>query len=247
MKVAVEDEWRSKLSEMEIWYRNALTDIPKTKALLTREYSYYRAFLSSLDGRILDVGGGAGLAAMYLKSKCEYVVIDPANIWSDSSWRKLRKDLRINSPKPMFVQGVGEQLPFQSDLFDGILFFWSLNHAKSVEDCVNELQRVAKSGAKILLVLEDMEPSWHDLLKAVFQKLKSKFIRETNVSYFHNEKIHSSMKKMIKLKLLRSEWPIQDDHFPVREADLKSWLGTTSAITSRDWIGGFLKLEIQKH
>lgn len=65
---------------------------------------------------------------------------------------------RKHYPHIEFVQGIGQQLPFQSDSFDLILTLTALQHIPdaSIDEVASEIQRVAEDGATVL-IKEDFE------------------------------------------------------------------------------------------
>ena len=86
-------------------------------------------------------------------------------------WQELTHRFPALTDRQVFVRGVGEHMPFRSATFDAVVAFWSLNHVGDPGRVVQEIGRVLRSGGRLLLVLEDMEPRWRDLLVTGLRKL----------------------------------------------------------------------------
>lgn len=232
-------QWATKLEEMEGWYRDLLAS-GTAEAFLQTDYAPHAEFLSGLSGRILDLGGGAGVAGRYLPPECDHVVIDPAAVWAEPEWRDL--GARFSGGRgTTFIRGTGEALPLAAGEFDGAIAFWSLNHAQDPNDCINELARVVRPGGTTLLVLEDMEPSWADFALCVRQRVGALFGGGVDGFGFFESFRASALHK-----LSGKPWPLQDDHCRILEADLLQWTAPHFRLVRRQWLGGFLTLEFAR-
>ena len=236
------EAWASKLSDMEHWYQDLLADREAADASLAREYAPHVAFLATLEGRVLDVGGGAGPTARYLQPSCRYVVVDPSALWTSREWQSFGAAFRGGDVVPEHIVGVGEDLPFPDASFDAVVSMWSLNHAQDWRRCIAEMARVARPGGRILLVLEDMEPGWPDVARAVSQRIRRRLGLATRFDHFHNERIGSRLTDVLRGKLRRG-WPVQDDHILIEGPALAHEARTHLSLTRREWKDGFLTLE----
>ena len=162
--------WQSRQSAMERWYEQLAADPQSAADEIGVDYRPYAGLLASLGGVILDVGGGAGLAGSYLNTRVSYFVLDPSALWLADIWATISDTLSPSRATPLFIRGVGEQIPFSDCTFDSVLSFWSLNHVSDPAQCVVEVHRVLKPGGTALLVLEDMEPGWPDILTSGVRK-----------------------------------------------------------------------------
>lgn len=237
-------DWAARLQEMEQWYRDLLGagDL-RAEAALLADYEPHAGFFGSLTGRILDVGGGAGLTSRYLRADSDYWVIDPANVWNEVDWKEFGGLFSSTGPKPHFLNGTGENLPFGDGEFDAVLAMWSLNHAQDPRRCVEEMTRVLRSGGAMLLVLEDMPPSWGDVARLARQRIKNHLgLRTAFLDW--NQKEVSGLKATIQHRLSRQRWPLQSDHIRVDEDLLYRQVGLRPC--RREWVGGFLTLEARK-
>src|SRR5687768_9271408 len=96
---------------MEQWYRDLLARGPgAAEHDLAHDYAPFAGILGRLRGRVLDLGGGAGLSARYLDESCDYWVVDPAAVWEEPGWREFGE--RFHRRPVNFVRGMGEALPF---------------------------------------------------------------------------------------------------------------------------------------
>jgi ubiquinone/menaquinone biosynthesis C-methylase UbiE len=114
-------------------------------------------------GRVLDVGGGCGIARHWLPRGVEYVLVEPSPIWRDERWLRLAHRFASLAQPCRSVRAFAEALPFPDACFDATLCLWTLNHVARVEDALSEMVRVLRPGGRLLVVLEESEPSWHDL------------------------------------------------------------------------------------
>ena len=232
------DSWRARLGGMEDWYAQFAQDEATALAQLSYDYGFYRQIISRLKGRVLDVGGGAGLAGAFLASDTEYVVIDPSEVWKQPVWRTLREKVGPNNASASYVQGVGEELPFPSRSFDAVLSMWSLNHASDPQKCISEIHRVSKNGANALIVLEDMEPAAYEIFPMLLRSVLSR------IPGLHVSGYEIGVKKTIAHKVLARPWPLQDDHVRIDDSAFRGWLSGRFAVKSRWWASGFLSYDL---
>ncbi len=142
---------------------------------LLGEYAPHAAWLAGLRGRIIDIGGAGGLAARFLAPEADYVVVDPAEVWTTPAWREFAASFFNGAPDPQMVKGEGEQLPFGDATFDAALALWSFNHFRDPSRCIAEMRRVLRSGGTALIVLEDLELRWRELSAALIGKVRGRW------------------------------------------------------------------------
>ncbi|ACA20688.1 Methyltransferase type 11 [Methylobacterium sp. 4-46] len=232
--------WQTRQVEMEGWYATLAIDQDTAVEALNRDYQPYAHILTNIKGLVLDIGGGAGLAGAYMDPDTEYIVIDPSLSWTTERWAAIRRRLSPHRTEFNFVLGTGENLPFPSQSFDAALAFWSLNHASNPGQCIAEIHRILKPCGRALLVLEDMEPAWIDILQLVRQALMRKLGRPVR-----NPLNWGSAKDVIWRKLSGQPWPLQSDHQRIVERELVHWLHGQFRVVNRSWIGGFLSYELE--
>lgn len=234
----METDWHGRQVEMEDWYR-AFAMRDDASALLQQDYSPYRETLAGLRGRVLDIGGGCGVAGRYLLPEVDYCVLDPSPIWRDASWREILSKISESGPAPRFVTGTGESLPFAVRQFDAALAFWSFNHASDPQRCLQEMHRVLRPGGQALLVLEDMEPSWADALARAVQSVIARTGRPVRMLDWGQGDVRTTL-STLSHKLKGRPWPLHADHLRIREPDLRRWFEVGFRPIRRRWEGGYL-------
>jgi len=135
---------------------------------------------------------------------------------------------------PTFVRGVAESLPFEAASFDAVLMFWSLNHVADAERAVQEAARILRPGGAALLVLEDMQPRWSDIVERGFWSHGRRRALKT-------------ISQMIGHAVSGRPWPLQSDHIRVGPDDLAKWGAPNLAITERVWIGQYLTYNLVRN
>lgn len=122
---------------------------PVREDVFTRDDARVREILASLEGRVLDVGGGE---AVYLKplaerasrGAIEYVCVDPDET-------RLRV-LSSRYPFARFEQGSAEDLDEALGSFDHVLFLRSYNHLSDPARALDRAVRLLRPGGTLLLV-----------------------------------------------------------------------------------------------
>jgi SAM-dependent methyltransferase len=122
---------------------------PVRADLFTRDDAGVRAVLASLEGRVLDVGGGE---ATYLRPLAEraaaggidYVCVDPDEV-------RLAV-LGARYPFARFVAGRAEDLDPALGLFDHVLFLRSYNHLEDPGRALDRALGLLRPGGTLLLV-----------------------------------------------------------------------------------------------
>ena len=226
-------DWEKRQEAMVYWYKALLANPREAIYCFNHDYRLFWPFLSTLSGFILDVGGGNGIVRHFLSDAVRYVSVDPSLDWLTIDWTKLIDSFPCLEAPPLFVNGLGEYLPFQRHTFDGVLAFWSLNHTRQPDRVLEEIYGVLRPGGRCLIVLEDMEPKWVDLnyyrgcyektgLIGLWSTLKLKF-----GCHFGNGK-----------------WPLEDDHIRIQEKELRGWAKKNFTIKRREWVHQYLFFEL---
>ncbi len=232
-------DYQSRLATMEQWYEEmVVSDAPEE--LFLGEYAPHQDYLQSLSGDVVDIGGGAGIAARFLRPDLRYVVVDPSEIWRSPEWIEFGKSFRGTGPEPQFVAAPGEALPFPDGHFDVALSFWSLNHVSDPRQCIAETARVLKPGGTARLVLEDVSPSWPDLLADGASRIWARLARS-----HYEVAIQRGLLDALALKI-RGRWPLQDDHIRIADTDLRAWMRGRLTVRGRQWISGYLTYDLVK-
>jgi SAM-dependent methyltransferase len=238
------DSWEAKLRMMEDWYSELAEEPAAAARALVHDYHPHVERLNSLEGRILDIGGGAGLAACYLTNAEHYVVLDPSRSWDDQVWIDIRRRMSPEAITPQFVRGKAEKLPFGDGEFDAVLSMWSFNHFDDPPAAMHEIDRVLRRGGTALIVLEDMIPGLGDLAGLALQGVKRRIApRSVND---HGAKLDIGVSFPEAVRKLKQGWPLQDDHVRISEGDIARWISGRMKVIDRSWRATFLTLLIEK-
>lgn len=225
---------------MEDWYHELIALENREKILLD-DYQPHIQFLKNLDGRVLDMGGGAGPAARFLSPEVDYYVVDPLELWNSPEWVDFGRRFRAGGPQPHFIKAGGEDLPFEDSHFDCVLSYWSLNHVCDPRRCVAEMARVLRPGGKARIVIDDVEPSWPQLLGDTAHRLWRRLSRGS-----YDLRIPHPLVRAFAMKLRGSWTPSQKDHFPIRATDIERWGKISLRKTSSEWANASLTLDFIK-
>lgn len=224
---------------MEDWYVDFLRSEDREDVLL-RDFAPHTPYLGQLRGKVIDIGGGAGLPARFMSPDIDYVVVDPSKIWRSLEWSELGKRFRQSGPEPSFVDAPGEELPFPDCEFDAALSLWTLNHVRDPAACIREMARVLKKGGSARIVLEDVEPDWTDLFADILRRTGRRLSGRREQAGIHLHPVSAISAK------LRDSWPLQHDHLRIHDNDLRSWLDRHFRIRRRCWLGGCLAYDVVK-
>lgn len=145
---------------------------------ITKGKSFARALFNaelrsfSLEGRILDVGGGK--QQDYLKLIC-----------LDEGARVETVDIELKGKEGKKIDFEKDQLPFDDGVFDNVLVFNVLEHIFNYNFLVGEMERVLSQGGNItgfVPFLVNYHPDPHDYFRYTKESLRN--ILEANG--FHN-------------------------------------------------------------
>jgi SAM-dependent methyltransferase len=241
----VDADWQDRLDQMEAWYHELLQHgAQKAEDELMWEHRPYAERLSQFRGRVIDVGGGAGIARRFLPVEVDYWVVDPGDCWQTEKWQEF--SVRFHKGPCHFIRGVGEELPFGDAEFDGALALWSFNHANDPTACLSEIYRVLRPGARALIVLEDMQPTLADTCRLWLQEQRQRLGRRVGFPMsWHQEEIRTAAQTFLH-RLSGRPWPLQPDHVRIEEAELSSSLSGRFNLLDRTWAGGYLSYDMEK-
>lgn len=110
---------------------------------------YRKEILSEVSGEVLEIGFGTGLNLLYYPSDIQKLVtVDP-----NPGMNRLAQK-RIEASKITVDNRVlsGENLPFADNSFDSVVSTWTLCSIPKVEQAVEEIYRVLKSGGKFYFI-----------------------------------------------------------------------------------------------
>lgn len=212
---------------MERSYDDLRRDPAEAARAFGYDYAPLARHLNGLRGRVLDIGGGLGVTRHWLDPGVRYTLVEPSPSWMAPQWSALATSFPCLLQPPAQARAVGEALPFADRSFDAVLALWVLNHAAAPARMVEEAARVLRPGGKLLVVLEDMEPTWGDLIRGRFPPGVP----------------HGRGAGLRKLATPIRRWPLQDDHVRIRERALRRWLRGRFDGVRREWLGVYLGYE----
>jgi SAM-dependent methyltransferase len=221
--------WAQRQQTMAASYRDLIADPQYATRAYHYDFDSYAAQLATYSGRILDIGGGNGLVRHFLSPGVDYVSLDPSIEWLQESWDVLGDSFPCLRRPIQFVCGVAEHIPFADGFFDGVLAFWSLNHCADPQRSVREIARVLRPGGRCLIVLEEVEPRWRDIM---------------NLSYRDHRSWTRGRLAWEKSKASLMGWPLQPDHLRINESDVEEWSRGTFSQIYRGWHGSYLTIEL---
>jgi SAM-dependent methyltransferase len=223
--------WAARQRAMADSYRDLVADPAHAVLAYRSDLEPCRVRLAGSSGRVLDIGGGNGLVRDVLPRDVDYVSLDPLLEWLDESWNVVADDFPCLRQPLQFVRGVAEHLPFADRTFDTVLSFWSLNHCADPQRAIAEIARVIRLSGRFVLVLEEVEPPWRDLL---------------NRAYVDHRSWTRQRLAWEKLIALVRGWPLQPDHLRISESDVTRWTSGLFSILVRAWHGSYLTLEFSR-
>lgn len=215
-------DWRQRLDATHQYFDELIDRREDAVRAIHSDYDPLAPLLAGFWGRIVDVGGGSGVARHFLSPEVEYLVVDPKATWLDPRWRALADVFPCLETAPPFVRGVAERLPLADGAFDCALMVSVLNHVSRPAEAVGELARVLKRGGRCLVVLEDVEPGWRDLGRGDYPCPGTR------------QKLEVVGRKLLGPLASRR---LEADHIPISEADFRRWAGPRLALRHREWMG----------
>ena len=106
-----------------------------------------KQLVGDADGRVLEIGSGTGLNFPYYRNATRVDAIEPNPLMSAKSIKRIRTAL---VPINMYI-AKAEDLPFDDDTFDTVVATLVFCTIPDPAKALQEIRRVSKQGAKILL------------------------------------------------------------------------------------------------
>lgn len=150
--------WREKMDNTVVFLKRMWNGSKRAKRIEVKKNQMLEEFFHfcNFSGqKILDIGCRTGEVKRFLNGK-EYFGIDPL--------------MPNNEVSFLFIQGVGEYLPFRASQFDGAMLILSFDHVLYPEIVIQEVARVLKEYGEIFIVqiddtLMDKKYSFRGFLK----------------------------------------------------------------------------------
>lgn len=123
------------------------TFFPWMNDILTKSLARYRKKVLLLTrGRVLELGFGSGLSVPdYPHAVSEVIGLEPNPGMLRNARHRLGAVAKV-------VQGVGEQMPFANESFDGVSSFLTLCSVSDLEKTLSEIKRVLKPDGKFVFI-----------------------------------------------------------------------------------------------
>jgi ubiquinone/menaquinone biosynthesis C-methylase UbiE/uncharacterized protein YbaR (Trm112 family) len=104
-------------------------------------------------GKVLEISVGPGVNLPYLVKRADVGEVFGLDI-SLGQLMRCQSYIRKNGLNVDLFLGNGEQLPFQNESFDGVFHIGGINFFNNKKAAIDEMIRVAKPGARILIADE---------------------------------------------------------------------------------------------
>ena len=223
--------WQRRQDETCRYYDDLKDAHDEAVAAFRSDLAPFAETLSGFSGWVLDVGGGNGIVRDVLPRADQYVSVDPSSEWLAAGWDTLADAFPCVRQPLTFVQAYAEHLPFADGSFDAAACIFTLNHCADPVAALRDMARVVRSGGAVLVVLEDGEPSYSEILSGA-------------ASHY----LIGSRAGLMAAKLSKpfGGWPTQTDHVAIDEAMLDRATAGSLELARRWWAGCYLALEYRR-
>lgn len=110
------------------------------------KHCFFYPSIKSLKGNILEIGFGKGENFQHYSNNCKIFAIEK----NEKILTNAEKEVGKN--KVQLKKGIAEELPFENNYFDAVVFSFVLCSVNSIEKSLNEVLRVLKNNGKIILL-----------------------------------------------------------------------------------------------
>jgi ubiquinone/menaquinone biosynthesis C-methylase UbiE len=228
---AATSRWQQRQDETTRYYDDLKAHHDEAALAFRSDLAPFGETLSKYGGSVVDVGGGNGIVRDLLPDPAQYVSVDPSTEWLAAGWDALADVFPCLEQPLSFVQAYAEHLPFVDGTFDAAVCMFTLNHCANPVVALRETARVVRPGGHVLLVLEDGEPFYAEILSGA----ASHYLIPSRAGLF-------AAKLM---KPLRG-WPTQTDHVAVVDSMLDDAAAGRLELVRRWWAGCYLALEYRR-
>lgn len=146
--------------------QRGLTHFTKAKSIFSKEYletvkarsDFFFKERGFLRGNVLDVGGGWGLCREWWEPVASdvYIVHDPdLEVFLHGAHEIVRDHFQRAFTLPMvFVEGFGEELPYEEGVFDTCLIAATLDHCIDPEKVLAQAYRCLQGSGGVILIIQ---------------------------------------------------------------------------------------------
>ena len=103
--------------------------------------------ISKAHGRILEIGAGSGNNFVFYPKGAVVYALEPSPLLRQKATEKIPENTNFT-----LIDGIAEQLPFADESFDTVVSTLVLCSVNDLEQSIREMQRVLKSGGRLLLL-----------------------------------------------------------------------------------------------
>ena len=154
MKAYYADYYRDQLG-LKDWETRVQARLSEEKNILpfVRKFELWTGNPIEAGTKILVVGGGTGAEFIFFSERgCDVYAVEPNPEAVKIAHLKAK---RAGYKQENYIQGVGENLPFEDDEFD-IVWCWTvLEHVQDVEKTISEMIRVVRPHGRIFIETPD--------------------------------------------------------------------------------------------
>jgi SAM-dependent methyltransferase len=133
---------------------------------------YRQRFVSSAQGRVLEIGVGSGLnLPFYGASVREILALEPARRLIAMARRRARATVPV-----AFIEGSAEAIPMDDETVDTVVTTWTLCTIPQAMVALREMRRVLKPSGRLVFVEHGLAPEesvqrWQDRLTPVWRRV----------------------------------------------------------------------------
>lgn len=182
-------------------YYNKYTSNNLIVKLLMKKYKRsFQNYLKQIKPtNILEIGSGEGYIIKYVKE-----IYPDANLFaSDIDWQFVKLSAK-NSSRTNWIVCIGENLPFQENIFDLIIACEVLEHVSHPEILLREFQRV---GNEWIIMSVPNEPWWRILNLLRLRYIKSLGNTPGHIQHWSLGNFSKLVKNYIHIHDIRSVFP----------------------------------------
>ncbi|MGH6988104.1 MAG: class I SAM-dependent methyltransferase [Caulobacteraceae bacterium] len=136
-------------------------------------WPYRRAAVAAAEGRVLEIGAGAGLnLALYPVAVREIFALEP-----DPHLRSLAELRAGNLDRPIsLLDAMAEAIPLETASVDAVVTTWTLCTLPDLAAALGEARRVLKPGGRLIFVEHGLAPDaavrkWQDRLTPAWKRV----------------------------------------------------------------------------
>ncbi len=204
------DIWHKRQKVYRDWFTNIWNE---RLALITKSlYDEYSEYVGEVMGLTLDIGCGSGHFKSYLK-RADYIGIEPLEKFTDLNYNIQFMDKLFPHCKEecVFINSVGEFLPFENGSFGHIFINNVLDHVSSPRKVLDEACRVLKPNGRLFMICES---------QAMLRKILGRPLKDI---------FYSIVNRISTLLVCRS---LTAPHLKINNKELIQWLKEGFAVNS---------------